>query len=229
MKVFRKNHYILNHRLYQDTYPYPNEINPQSIKHISIRGDITTKNDFLYFPNVTELTLLDYLNPSLHSISTILDRLMPLTKLSKLTIQYRDLCISQLIDLLYFSPNIQLIILESSISFSKISLISIQQTQTFQTIFNDNKIQNMIFKKDSTVESVRLFYKLCPRLEQMTIDLNRYDRTMVMKLIENDLHDSHVPFLCFLNIGNTSQWGIELYLSKHYSIKSVSQHLYIWS
>jgi len=191
------------------------------VNHISIRGNIATKNDLIYFPNVTELTLFDYSNRSLHSISTILDRIIPLTKLYKLSIHSHHFCISQLMDLLYFSPNIHILII-NSISLSKINSDSIQETQTFQTIFNENKITNIIFKEDSTLQCIQLFQKLCPRLEQITIDLTRYDHLKIMKLLESDICSHHAPFWCFLNVNSMLKSTIESYLNRDCSIKSVS-------
>lgn len=120
---FRRNSYRLNNCSYGDTSPYPNETNLYSMNHISIHGNIGTKDNSIYFPNVTELTVFDYSNRTLHSISTIFDRFIPLIKLSKLSIYSHHICITQLIYLLYFSPNIHTLTI-NSISLSKISCTS---------------------------------------------------------------------------------------------------------
>jgi len=224
---FRRNDYTLNNHLYQDTFPCQNKISLYSVNHISIQGNIATENNFIHFPNVTELTLFDYSNRSLHSISTLFDRIIPLIKLHKLSIHCRHMCISQLIDLLYFSPNINVLMI-NSISLSKISSSSIQQSQTFQTIFNENKIKNLIFKEDSTLECIQLFTNLCPRLEQLTIELNRYYRKSVFELLTNIIHSHHIHLLCFLNVNRILYTRIESYLPKDCSIKLFAQDLYIW-
>jgi hypothetical protein len=229
LDFFRRNNYTLTNYLYQDTYPCQNNINLNSVNHIFIRGNITTQNDFIHFPNITELTLFDYSNRSLHSISTIFDRIISLKKLNKLSIHCHHMCISQLIELLYFSPNIYILTI-NSISLTKISSTSIQQTQTFQTISNENKIKNLIFKKDSTFECIQLFTNLCPRLEQLTIELARqYYHGSMLESLTNIIRSDHVPFLCFLNINRILSRTIESCLPTNCSIKSFEQELYIWS
>lgn len=194
------------------------------MNHISIRGDISIKTNLIDFPNVTELTLIDYSNPSLYSISMILDRLIPLTKLCKLSIDdQKDFCISQLMDLLYFSPNIQILILHS-ISLEKISWNQIRQTQTYQTIFKKNKITHVTLTKELNLEIIQLFFNLCHRLEQLTINLDQCYHTKARNLLGNIIDSHYVPLLCLLNCNEALSTT-----SSDCSIKLISSDLYIWS
>ena len=226
---FRRRSYALNNRIYQDTTnPSQNENIFHSVNHLTIRGNIAKKNDFIDFPYVTELTLIDYSNSSLHSISTILDRMIPLTKLYRLSINCEHFCVSQLMDLLYFSPNIQILI-SNSISFRKISLNAIQQTQTFQIISKENKIRNVTLNGQSTLGNIELFVKLCPHLQQLTIDLGQRNFFTVIMLLERETCSYHGPFLYLLNANQALLNTNRLKLSSDYAMKSISQNLYLWS
>ncbi len=214
----------MNNHPYRDTHPCSNKSIFHSVNHISIHGDISTKKNLIDFPNVTELTLIDYSNPSLYSISMILDRLIPLKNISKFSIHgEKSFCISQLMDLLYFSPNIQILIIHS-ISLTKINLNQIRQTQTFQTIFKKNKITNVTLTKDLNLETMQLFFNLCPRLEQLTINLDRHDHTTIRNLLGHTIDSHYVPLLCLLNAKEALSTT-----STDCSIKLISSDLYIWS
>jgi hypothetical protein len=227
--LFRRKHYALHKWLHEDTYSCKNRIILHSVDHISIRGDLNTKNDFIDVPNVTELTLYKHSNKSLLSISTILDRIIPLTKLFKLSIHCDMFCISKLMELLYFSPNIHVLAI-NSISFSKIDAASIQKTQTFRTVFNENKITNLILQKNFRLDAMKLFLNLCPRLEQLTVGIRPHNFTSVKTILsmKNDIHSPHLSFLCFLEANDFSTWRILSHPSSNCSMKLVSQNLYVW-
>ncbi|CAF1231655.1 unnamed protein product [Rotaria sp. Silwood1] len=181
IEPYRRKHYILHNGLCQHTYPYRNNNNLCSVNHISVQDDIEIKNNLIYFPHVTELTLFDHSNKTLHSISTILDRTIPLIQLFKISINCRQFCIGKLMELLYFSPNIHILII-NSISLTKVSSTSIEQTQTFQAICNTNKITNLTIKESTTKECILLFIKLCPQLQQLTVGIHSY---VLLSIISN--------------------------------------------
>jgi hypothetical protein len=159
----------------------------------------------------------------------ILDRLIPLTKLCQLSIhEQKDFCVSQLMDLLYFSPNIQRLIIHS-ISLTKISLNQIRQTQTYQTIFKKNQITHITLTNDFNLETMQLFIHLCPRLEQLTIHLDRYNHSTIRNLLGHIMDSHYVPLLCLLNSNESLGTILRLDLSNDYLIKRISSDLYIWS
>ncbi|CAF3824035.1 unnamed protein product [Rotaria sordida] len=162
--------YTDNLARFYSTEPYRNTNNVHSVEHISIRDNLEIENNLIYFPNVNQLTLFNHSNNTLYSIPTILDQTIPLVKLFKLCINCHQFCIGKLMQLLYFSPNVHILII-NSISLTKISSTSIQQTQTFQIICKKNKIINLMIEEISTHECLLLFIKLCPRLEQFTFQI----------------------------------------------------------
>ncbi len=64
------------------------------------------------------------------------------------------------------------ILILNSLSFSKISYTTIQESQTFKTISRKNKIPNMTIEEYCTLDNVTLLKNLCPRLQYLTIDIS---------------------------------------------------------
>lgn len=180
------------------------------------------------FPNLIELELENYSNESLYSISMVLDRRMPLNKLSKISLHSPQFCISQLMDLLYFSPTIRYLIV-SSISMAKISLTQIRHSQTFQTIFKVNQINQITFTEHSTFESIELFLDLCPRLEQLSIDVTQYKTTDIRHDMAQLITSHYVPILCLRQADPLWSHLLRKDLSRAECTKFIDSNLYLWS
>jgi hypothetical protein len=219
---YRSIHYELNSCSFEETSPCQISKIFSSVNHLIHRGDISTRTNLLSFPYITDLTIVDYSNRSMHSISTNFDRFISLTKLYKLSIDHRSICVTQLIDLLYFSPQIQILSVHS-LSFSKVKLTSIEQTKTFQTISQQNQIRKITLKDCSSPQIIRFFSQLCPRLHQMIIDSNRYGF-----FPELDLRFFGAPLLCFLNFQGSIH-RIQSHIQGRSSVELIGTNLYVWS
>ena len=193
-----------------------------------MQGDISNRRNSIRFPNVIELKLDNYANESLYSISMVLDRVIPLSKLSKISLLSAQFCISQLMDLLYFSPNIRFLTL-ASISLAKISLTQIRQSQTFQTIFKVNQINQVTLTEHSTFESIELFLYLCPRLEQLSIDVTQYKATEIRHDIIHLITSHYVPVLCLLQADPIWSSLLRRDLPRDECMKFIDSKLYLWS
>jgi hypothetical protein len=200
---FRRKHYKLHNWSHQDISSAENQSSLDSVDHICIRDNLEINKNRIYFPNVTKLTLFNYSNPSHDSISTILERIIPLKQLTTLIIHYRNFCIGKLVELLYYSPNIVTLIL-NSISFFKISHTSIQESQTFEIVSKKNKITNMTIEDNDKLENIKVLNKLCPRLQHLTIGMSSYNhdyhQSIADFLLSNNNDNSHdLSSLCFTN------------------------------
>ncbi|CAF3266312.1 unnamed protein product [Rotaria sp. Silwood2] len=227
---YRRKHCTLHNGLCQHTTYLCRKTNyVRSVEHISIRDNLEIENNLIYFPNTNQLTLFDHSNNTLYSIPTILDRTIPLVKLFKLCINCHQFCIGKLMELLYFSPNVHILII-NSISLTKISSTSIQQTQTFQTIHKINKITILMIREISIQECLLLFIKLCPRLKQFTVQipLNIFISIISHLFFEFEKYNEHLSLVCLLNIDTALERMILPYLPTSCSIKSLLQNLYIW-
>lgn len=217
----RSIHYELNYRSSEETSPCPTSKIFSSVKHLIHRGDISARKNLVSFPFISELSIVDYSNRSMDSISTNLDRFISLNKLIKLSIDHRLFCVTQLIDLLYFCPLIQILSVDS-LSFSKVKSTSIEQTETFKTISKQNQIRKITLKDHSDVQMIEFFNKLCPRLHQMIIDSNQYN--IFSRL---NLGSIGATLLCFLNFHRLIH-PIRSQIQGPYSMQVIGTNLYIW-
>ena len=161
IKTHESTHYELKSHAYEETYPYPIQPEVSLVNHLITRGNIAKKNQQIFLFNVTELTIHDYSNSSTDSISAVFDRIIPLTKLLFLSIHHRQFCVTQLIDLLYFSPSLQILFV-NSLSFERVGSSTIQETETFRKIVKNNQIRKITVGTHATIETRCLLDKLCP-------------------------------------------------------------------
>jgi hypothetical protein len=104
--LFRRKDYTLDWPNDEQTCSNIQVKNFNSVKHIRIGGKQLTNNSIHYFPNVNELTITSYFEPSDHSIWNNLNRIIPLNQLTKLIIHDVGLPFQQLIELLRSTPNL---------------------------------------------------------------------------------------------------------------------------
>ncbi|CAF4043935.1 unnamed protein product, partial [Rotaria sp. Silwood1] len=97
------------------------EINLNSVQHLSIYSKQIINIYLNYFPNVTHLTINHYFQTSDKSIITTLNRMIPLAQLKKLTIESYNFPFEEIIELLRFTPNLYAL---------KLDLLHDQKTNT---------------------------------------------------------------------------------------------------
>jgi hypothetical protein len=96
-----------------------------------------------YFPNTNELTISDQrTDRARRSVIDNIDHIIPLTQLTKLTIDYNHRPFSKVLDLLYSTPNVHTLV------FKRLSLVStdyvpLQQSEKFRLLSNQNKIKQI--------------------------------------------------------------------------------------
>lgn len=207
-----------------------------SSKHYALYGiqsqttNEGSQNFLTYHPNVNEVDIFDPCYASYMSISSILDPVISLTNIVRLNINYAEFCIGKLIELLYFSPNVHTLKL-NSISFKKIDSNSIQKSDAFNTILNKNKIINLTIRDHTKPENILLFTKLCPRLERLTVRLLRmeYTELAMQKWQTAVLSFPYSCLICFLEDNQAMERLIDVVLRNSDWTKSIGHgHLYAW-
>ncbi|CAF0916788.1 unnamed protein product [Rotaria sordida] len=81
----------LDSGIFYSTNPYrsyTSEMNLNSVKYVSICEQNITNNHVNYFPNVTQLTIKFYIETFDESFTTTINRLIPLSQLTRLIIEY---------------------------------------------------------------------------------------------------------------------------------------------
>ena len=230
--------YELHSRSYEETVP-SHELTPtifSRVNHLIHSGNISNRTNQFSFSNTTDLTIRNYENTSLHSISTILKRFMSLPNLSQLTIDHQSFCITQFIDLLYFCPCIRVLNTYHCFSFSKVSLALLAKTTTFQTILKQNQIQTITMKWSPYREMINLFNKLCPRLQQMIVECDETDHYYrsfnrgAFSWLNSNHNRIQAPFICFINYPVSNRFHRSLLpVPLSYMMNTIGTNMYFWS
>ncbi|CAF4565563.1 unnamed protein product, partial [Rotaria sp. Silwood2] len=187
--------------------------NFNSVEHVLIYGTLPKTNCANYFPNVNQLTINHYPEILHEPLVNIINRIIPLDQLSKLVIKDFDVPFERLINILYVTCN--LVTFKSDpLSLNDVDLNSIQQTKSFCSSSDRNKIRtvDMSYKYrliktldmpyKYSLKKIKLFIKLFRRLEHLTVEVNttELERT-VEYLIVNKYHNVHgLLFLCIAGI-----------------------------
>jgi hypothetical protein len=202
----------------------------KSVKHVLLGGQEILKNSAKHFPNATELTIKDGFRTPDASFSKTLNRIIPLTKLTKLAIQSSKFSFEQILHLIRFTPNLHAFKF-SLLSLREINSKSIEQSEIFQYVSKTNQIRNLELRTDSTLEEIQLIVKLFPRLEYLKIAMKKEDIYKIVRFLlskTNDLFSlciTEIPQRCLKEFNMIIK--AENLLDDYY-IKFVNRDLYIW-
>ncbi|CAF3754774.1 unnamed protein product [Rotaria sordida] len=192
---YKRKDYTLYYGKDDNNCQFYQQINFNKINHVRIYGTQSKNSIINYFPNVTELTF----DLSNDSITIDLNRIFPLSKLTKLVIECYQFPFKRLIKLLYSTVNLNsLKICKTLIKDTEYELI--QQSELFQMISNKNMIKNLVIDECCTLKHIQLFVGLCPRLQQLTSGMNRKEFLSIVQFLlsKNDKNIQNLSFLCVL-------------------------------
>ncbi|CAF4395162.1 unnamed protein product, partial [Rotaria sp. Silwood2] len=116
---YRRKDYGFHWEIDEENCSHFQEINLNSVQHVSIYSRQITNIYLNYFPNVTQLTIKHYFQTSDDSIITTLNHMIPLVQLKKLTIGSYNFPFEEIIKLLRFTPNLYAL---------KLNLLSMKET-----------------------------------------------------------------------------------------------------
>ena len=207
------------------------DIEIHSVSHLTIQYQSETVACSSHFPNVTKLTLIcNYLGSNGPFISDV-GRIVPLTQLKSLVIDEQDICISQLIEILSFSPNIHSLKF-SSMFFLDFHPLSIEQTEMVRQISMKNKITELTLGYRCTLEHLHFFVDLCPRLQRLTIGIHETLFESILKfLLPNKALNLFLLSLLYTN--DEAMKKIQTIINcekllENYSIELVNKEIHLW-
>ncbi|CAF1338608.1 unnamed protein product [Rotaria sp. Silwood1] len=128
-------------------------------------------------------------------------------QLNELVIEGCSFSIRQLINLLYFTPNLH----------------------------TNNKIKKLILYWKCSLSYIRLTIDLFPRLKYLKIEMNREDIEQIIRFLLSKNHKK-IRSLCYLCVSNVSKLCLKQTklliksekLLKNYSIKYINYDLWFW-
>ncbi|CAF1146142.1 unnamed protein product [Adineta steineri] len=156
--------------LYGETGQLEKKIHLNTVLHVHIRSLQAIINCIYYFPRVTKITFEHIFDISQDSIATSLNCIIPLKQITKLVVNCHCFSFEQIIQILYLTSNLCIMILKS-IYLSIPDYWSLQQNENFQRVSKTNRITNITIEEKCKLIDIRLLVALCPRLEHLTIHI----------------------------------------------------------
>lgn len=218
----------------EKTYLSHSKTNLKSVHHVYIQDTTATANCMNYFPNATELTFESSLPTIRDSIENILNCIIPLKQLSKLAFECHRFSFTKLIQLLRFTPNVDTLEL-ASMRFYGEDYISIQQSEDFRLLSNENRITKVMVEETCRLEKIQFLITMCPQIKALTLRVCPDDLESVTRFILDNTKRNISPLnlLCFLGQNSDCYERLDTYIKSErllgdYMLKMVSLDLYIW-
>ncbi|CAF1415118.1 unnamed protein product [Adineta steineri] len=232
---YRRKCYTLNWQKSEQTCLDIKEINFDSVKHVFIDVKQVLKNCSNYFTNADELTINSFENGSLISISTILNKILPLQQITKITIAHCIFPFEQFLQLLCVLPNLYEVKYYLSF-FIGIDSKLITKKENFQHLSTQNNVKRLeILPEGCTIEQFQFILYLFPQLQYLHVGMGKQQiETFIPYLSPKPFPQTHPLF--FLRIGQLRKKSIPHlnrlmklnHLHDHYLIKIVYCDLYLW-
>jgi len=231
---FRRKDYTFYWEFDETICSHLQENNLKSVKHVHICSKQAKTNSANYFPNATELTIKNYFKTPDDLISTTLNRVVPLGKLTKLVIECYSFPFEEIIKLLRFTPNLNTLKLDL-LSLNQNSLQLIKQSETFLYVSTTNKIKNLELRDWCRLEKIQLLIDLFPQLEYFKTGMERKEMGQIIRylLSKNNHQTCHLFFLCISGTPKICLRELNLLIKlenllDHYFIKFLHRDLYLW-
>ncbi|CAF1276403.1 unnamed protein product [Adineta steineri] len=127
--------------------------------------------------------------------------MIPLSQLTKVTINSDSVCFSNIIKILYLIPNCKKLIL-TSLSSEGRDFSLLQCTKNFRYLSHKNTITNITIKSCKFKE-VELLVSLCPRLQHLTINVLQEEfQSFIKYLLSNNGNTRYLHSLFIRSTGD---------------------------
>jgi len=225
---------MLYKELDNNIYSTPIQTNINLVNHVYIHSTNAMKQYLGNFLNANELTLSETFDVPRDSIVTSLNRIIPLRQLYKLTLDCHYFPFERLIELLSFTPNIHTLKFNAILLY-RTNSVSFQQNDIFQIVSNMNTVINVTISKEITLEKIQLLTALFPRLECLTMNLDKEDLEPIARFLLAKFNNNtrHLSSLCISKqrrdfIGNLRNLIEAEKLLHDYTLKVINRKLYLW-
>jgi len=186
-----------------------------------------------YFRNATQLTIKHFKTLD-DSISTTLNRIVPLKQLTKLVIESSNFPFEQIVKLLYFTSNLH--ILKLDILFHHdMNLELIQQSEIFRNVSTTNQIKNVELRDCCSLEQIQLIIHLFPQMQYLKTGMNKNEIRKITRCLLSKTNDKTCSlfFLCISKIPKTCLRELNMLIKSEnllndYFIEFAYQDLYLW-
>lgn len=192
----------------KDHLPVEHKYELESVKHVKIKDSGNIKACPIYFPNAIELTFDDTSYTTYATIIKVLNGILPLDKLTKLTINVNHFSIKKVVKILCHAPNLQTISLETIYDKISNNYTSIRESSDFQKAFKINHVQEFICKRYCKLEQIQLLIALCSQLKYLTVEIFQKDSIPIVRFLF-DPNNPNTRQLCLLRVSAFSSSILE--------------------
>lgn len=226
-KIYKFDKKSNNHLCNQQT-------NLSSIRDIYISNEEAIIDCLYRFPNATNLFLNNISFKKNNSFIDTLQHIISLQNLTKLIIECEYYSFEKFIELISLTPNVDTLNIQS-IELDRKDFLNIQTTETFQFVSNNNMIRNVTIKQINEIEKIELLFKLCPQIQQFTIEEQwTHVKELIQLLLSSSSKNNLNLFsLCFSNENKRLSNKLDTLIQggkllDNYFIKSDYPKIYLW-
>lgn len=205
----------------------------QSVHNITITSPHAVDYEKI-FPNVTELTVSMYCNNFTWLSSNEFQKTIPVTRITKLTIENKYNKFHDVLDVLLKIPNIHTLTL-TSIKVVGRDIPSLQEKENFRLVSKQNKIKNVTITDAYTLKTIQMLIELCPELQHLTLGVSQISLipTVRFLLSENNEIPCKISSLCVLDQRGVLTAKLKTIIQSerplnNYSLKFFNHKLYLW-
>ncbi|UJR17676.1 hypothetical protein I4U23_004573 [Adineta vaga] len=205
IEPYRRKDYILNNIANQCNYSYHSKNNLDAVRHIHIEHRFAIDNHSVNIPHANEVTFGKNVYISREVIANLNNSIIPLSRLTKITIDSDYISLYNIINVLCLTPNCRKLTL-TSLSYDERELVSIQYNENFQNLSQKNTMKDVTVKS-CTFEEIQLVVNLFRQLEHLTINVSQKDFQSIVKYLLNT--NENIRYLHSLYIRSTNDIWIE--------------------
>lgn len=212
--------------LLEATTNFNHSINPHSIQKLTIYNRDAMQQCHSRFPFVNELTLTESFEILYTCITDNLDRIIPLERLTQLTVECERFPFERFVKLLHFTPNLHNLKLQS-VLFIPFDFISINEDDKSQSISYMNTVTTLTVSRKIALQEVQLLIMHFSRLKSLTINLHQDDVESTVEFLSSKLNaiNGDLSSLCILQLERFPHVSERL---QNYSLKRIASKLYFW-
>jgi hypothetical protein len=210
------------------------DVNDDPVHHVYMHSTTAMTQFVGDFPKATELTLYETFHVPRDSLVTSLSCIIPLRQLTKLVLDCHRFRFMQIIELLYCTPSVRTLKLDSILLYG-MDCISFEQNEIFQKVSNTNIITNLTIDKKSTLDKIQLLTALFPQLVCLTINLRTDALVSIARFLLSKPNNNtrHLSSLCVSKHRTDLKEKLRVVIDSEnllhdYIIKVTNKKLYLW-
>lgn len=211
------------------------DTNFTSVQQIHIESEKSIISCPYSFPNANEICFTCDLSISCPSIADLLNRIAPLTKLTKLVLRCQGLSFEKILDLLDDTPQLHTLIFEA-VPWIRRNHLLLAQSEKFRRVSKANVITHITYNDVCGLNEAELLSALCPQLRHFSLSLIYGLGESVIRFLLKRANPNtcHLCVLCIRGFGNVWYETLNSLLKSErllddYTLKLIDgSGLYLW-